>query len=150
MDINQRLTEELKKQILAEETLVAVEDLYRPYRPKRRTRATIAKERAAGCIGSHCRRQRNRLRRQRKLISLKKKEIVAEKKNKKTDTDDYLLTLEQKKFQNKSKNIDEVYQSESFRCIMSLSYRVTFLWNVLEQTHYTSESPVRYFFMKKL
>ena len=73
-----KLTEELKKQILAEETLVAVEDLYRPYRPKRRTRATIAKERAAGCIGSHCRRQRNRLRRQRKLISLKKKEIVAE------------------------------------------------------------------------
>ena len=30
--------------------------------------------------------------------------------------------LEQKKFQNKSKNICEVYQSESFRCIMSLSY----------------------------
>lgn len=44
MGINQRLTEELKKQILAAETLVAVEDLYRPYRPKRRTRATIAKE----------------------------------------------------------------------------------------------------------
>ena len=39
-----KLTEELKKQILAAETLVAVEDLYRPYRPKRRTRATIAKE----------------------------------------------------------------------------------------------------------
>ena len=61
----------------------------------------------------------------------------------------YLL-LEQKKFQNKSKNICEVYQSESFRCIMSLSYRGTFLCNVLEQTQYTSESPVRYFFMKKL
>ncbi len=44
MDINQSLTEELKKQILAAETLVAVEDLYRPYRPKRRTRVTIAKE----------------------------------------------------------------------------------------------------------
>ena len=56
----------------------------------------------------------------------------------------YLLS-EQKKFQNKSKNICEVYQSESFRCIMSLSYRVTFLWNVLKQTHYTSESSVRYF-----
>ena len=40
-----KLTEELKKQILAAETLVVVEDLYRPYRPKRRTRATIAKER---------------------------------------------------------------------------------------------------------
>ena len=39
-----KLTEELKKQILAAETMVAVEDLYRPYKPKRRTRATIAKE----------------------------------------------------------------------------------------------------------
>ena len=39
-----KLTEELKAQILAAETQVAVEDLYRPYRPKRRTRATIAKE----------------------------------------------------------------------------------------------------------
>lgn len=39
-----KLTEELKKQILAAETQVAVDDLYRPYRPKRRTRATIAKE----------------------------------------------------------------------------------------------------------
>mgnify|MGYP004642869033 FL=1 len=39
-----KLTEELKTQILAAETMVAVEDLYRPYKPKRRTRATIAKE----------------------------------------------------------------------------------------------------------
>ncbi|MDD3403393.1 MAG: Tex family protein [Hespellia sp.] len=39
-----KLTEELKEQILAAETLVVVDDLYRPYRPKRRTRATIAKE----------------------------------------------------------------------------------------------------------
>ncbi|WP_394925812.1 Tex family protein [uncultured Robinsoniella sp.] len=39
-----KLTEELRKQILAAETLVVVDDLYRPYRPKRRTRATIAKE----------------------------------------------------------------------------------------------------------
>ena len=39
-----KLTEDLKNQILAAETLVVVEDLYRPYRPKRRTRATIAKE----------------------------------------------------------------------------------------------------------
>ena len=39
-----KLTEELKKQILGAETLVVVDDLYRPYRPKRRTRATIAKE----------------------------------------------------------------------------------------------------------
>lgn len=39
-----KLTEELKQQIFSAETLVVVEDLYRPYRPKRRTRATIAKE----------------------------------------------------------------------------------------------------------
>ncbi|MGO5052574.1 Tex family protein [Lachnospiraceae bacterium LCP25S3_G4] len=39
-----KLSEELKQQILKAETLVVVEDLYRPYRPKRRTRATIAKE----------------------------------------------------------------------------------------------------------
>lgn len=39
-----QLTEELKAQIEEAETQVAVEDLYRPYRPKRRTRATVAKE----------------------------------------------------------------------------------------------------------
>ena len=38
------MTEELRNQIVAAETLVVVEDLYRPYRPKRRTRATVAKE----------------------------------------------------------------------------------------------------------
>jgi len=39
-----KLTPELKKQIEEAQTMVVVEDLYRPYRPKRRTRATIAKE----------------------------------------------------------------------------------------------------------
>lgn len=39
-----KMTEELRAQILAAETLVVVEDLYRPYRPKRRTRAMIARE----------------------------------------------------------------------------------------------------------
>lgn len=39
-----KLTDELRKQIEDAMTLVAVEDLYRPYRPKRRTKATIAKE----------------------------------------------------------------------------------------------------------
>lgn len=43
-----KLTEELKQEILSAETLVVVEDLYRPYRPKRRTRATIAKEKGLG------------------------------------------------------------------------------------------------------
>ncbi len=39
-----KLTAELKEKILAAQTLVAVEDLYRPYRPKRRTRASVARE----------------------------------------------------------------------------------------------------------
>jgi uncharacterized protein len=38
------LTDELKDKILAAETMVVVEDLYRPYRPKRKTRASVAKE----------------------------------------------------------------------------------------------------------
>jgi uncharacterized protein len=39
-----KLTEELKAKIQAAQTMVAVEDLYRPYKPKRKTRASIAKE----------------------------------------------------------------------------------------------------------
>ena len=39
-----QLTEELRSKIAAAKTLVMVEDLYRPYRPKRRTRAMIARE----------------------------------------------------------------------------------------------------------
>ncbi|MCQ2549115.1 MAG: RNA-binding transcriptional accessory protein [Lachnospiraceae bacterium] len=39
-----KLTEELKEKILAAQTQVIVEDLYRPYRPKRKTRASVAKE----------------------------------------------------------------------------------------------------------
>lgn len=44
IDEQGKLTEELRRKILEAETLVVVEDLYRPYRPKRKTRASIAKE----------------------------------------------------------------------------------------------------------
>lgn len=44
IDEQGKLTDELREAILNAETQVAVDDLYRPYRPKRRTRATIAKE----------------------------------------------------------------------------------------------------------
>jgi uncharacterized protein len=40
-----KLTDELKTQVLAAETLAALEDIYLPYRPKRRTRGMVAKER---------------------------------------------------------------------------------------------------------
>lgn len=40
-----KLTEELKNKIMSAETITAVEDLYQPYRPKRKTRASIARER---------------------------------------------------------------------------------------------------------
>lgn len=39
-----KLTDELKERIEAAQTLVVVEDLYRPYKPKRKTRASVAKE----------------------------------------------------------------------------------------------------------
>lgn len=38
------LTEDLRQSILAAESMTALEDIYLPYRPKRRTRATIARE----------------------------------------------------------------------------------------------------------
>ena len=47
-----KLTDELKEKILAAQTLVVVEDLYRPYRPKRKTRASIAKEKGLEPLAS--------------------------------------------------------------------------------------------------
>lgn len=44
IEAQEKLTEELAAQIDAAQTLAEVEDLYRPYKQKRRTRATIAKE----------------------------------------------------------------------------------------------------------
>lgn len=46
------ITDELKAAILAAETLVAVEDLYRPYKPKRKTRATIAKSKGLDSLAN--------------------------------------------------------------------------------------------------
>ena len=70
------MTEGLQAAITAAETLVAVEDLYRPYRPKRRTRATIAKEKGLEPLADlpFCRSSNRRRRRKRKRISPKKKE----------------------------------------------------------------------------
>ncbi len=39
-----KMTDELKSKIMAAETMVAIEDLYLPYRPKRKTRASVARE----------------------------------------------------------------------------------------------------------
>lgn len=52
-----KLTDELKEKILAAQTLVVVEDLYRPYRPKRKTRASIAKERGLEPLAEYILRQ---------------------------------------------------------------------------------------------
>lgn len=52
-----KLTDELKEKILAAQTLVVVEDLYRPYRPKRKTRASIAKEKGLGPLAEYILRQ---------------------------------------------------------------------------------------------
>ncbi len=52
-----KLTEELKVQIIAAETMVLVEDLYRPYKQKRRTRATIAKEKGLDSLAEYIMKQ---------------------------------------------------------------------------------------------
>ena len=52
-----KLTEELKEQIIKAETMVLVEDLYRPYKQKRRTRATIAKEKGLEPLAAYIKEQ---------------------------------------------------------------------------------------------
>ncbi len=52
-----KLTEDLKAQIIAAETMVLVEDLYRPYKQKRRTRATIAKEKGLDSLAEYIMKQ---------------------------------------------------------------------------------------------
>ena len=47
------LTEELRLAILTAETMTTLEDIYLPYRPKRRTRATIAKEKGLEPLALH-------------------------------------------------------------------------------------------------
>ena len=55
----EKMTPALRKQIEAAETAVAVEDLYRPYKPKRRTRATIAKEKGVSGLADFIRKRRS-------------------------------------------------------------------------------------------
>ena len=53
-----KLTDDLKNKIQAAETLVVVEDLYRPYRPKRKTRASVAKEKGLDGLADLIREQK--------------------------------------------------------------------------------------------
>ena len=53
-----KLTDDLKNKILAAETLVVVEDLYRPYRPRRKTRASVAKEKGLDRLADLIREQK--------------------------------------------------------------------------------------------
>ncbi len=48
-----KLTDELRQSIEAAETLTALEDLYAPYKPKRRTRASIAREKGLEGLADH-------------------------------------------------------------------------------------------------
>ena len=48
-----KMTEELKAKIMAAETLVVVEDLYRPYRPRRKTRAGVAREKGLAGLAEY-------------------------------------------------------------------------------------------------
>lgn len=59
IDSQNKLTEELKAQILAAETLSRLEDLYLPYKPKRRTKATIAREKGLEPLAQFILEQKN-------------------------------------------------------------------------------------------
>ena len=76
-----KLTEELKAEILAAQTLVLVDDLYRPYRPKRRTRATIAKEKGLEPLALYIRLQKadKELEEEAKKYIDEEKEVLTEK-----------------------------------------------------------------------
>ena len=58
IDEQGKLTDDLKNKIQAAETLVVVEDLYRPYRPKRKTRASVAKEKGLDGLADLIREQK--------------------------------------------------------------------------------------------
>ena len=61
IDSQNKLTEELKEKILAADTLSKLEDLYLPYKPKRRTKATIAKEKGLDPLAQFILEQKNNL-----------------------------------------------------------------------------------------
>ena len=68
-----KLTEELKEKILAAQTLVVVEDLYRPYRPKRKTRASVAKAKGLDGLAEYILAQERTQRKRRESGRLKKR-----------------------------------------------------------------------------
>lgn len=77
-----KLTKELRQQILAAETQVVVEDLYRPYRPKRRTRATIAKEKGLDGLAQFILKQEASL-----PIEVEAKKYISQEKEVKNEKD---------------------------------------------------------------
>ena len=61
IDSQNKLTPELKEKILSAETLNKLEDLYLPYKPKRRTKATIAREKGLEPLAQFILEQNNNL-----------------------------------------------------------------------------------------
>ena len=81
-----KMTEELKEKILLAETLVTVEDLYRPYRPKRRTRATIAKEKGLEPLAAYM-----MLQQAKEPLEETAKQYISEEKE--VNTDEYAIAV---------------------------------------------------------
>ena len=77
-----QLTDELKAKIIAAETVTAVDDLYRPYRPKRKTRASVAKEKGLGPLALYI-----RLQNAKEPLEKTAEEYVSEEKEVKTPQD---------------------------------------------------------------
>ena len=119
-----KLTEELKSKILGAETLIVVEDLYRPYRQKRRTRAIVAKEKGLEPLANHIFRQelkqtleevaKNYVSKEKEVFTVEEaiagaKDIIAESISDEADYRIYIRNLTTKKglIVSKAKDIDE-------------------------------------------
>ncbi|MCR4650123.1 MAG: RNA-binding transcriptional accessory protein [Lachnospiraceae bacterium] len=76
------LTDEIRDKILAAETMVAVEDLYRPYRPKKKTRAGMAREKGLGPLADHIMAMKAT-----EPVEIKAKEFINEEKGVLTEAD---------------------------------------------------------------
>lgn len=131
----EKLTPELEKKILEEATLVAVEDLYLPYRPKRKTRASIAKEKGLELLANLISLQMTKtpiLKEAEKYISEEKgvptaedaingaKDILAERI---AETAEYRTYIRKTTFQEGS--LDSVARDEKAESVYEMYYNFT-------------------------
>ena len=70
------MTDEIMSKIATAETIVAVDDIYRPFRPKRKTRATEAKAKGLEPLADiFLKQEKTKIRKKRRKLLLTKKKV---------------------------------------------------------------------------